>query len=524
MEEIVDADLPFKEQEITREQAIEYFQKRNEPYKVELAQAIPEGERITLALARRVRRPLPRRPRQVDRRHQGLQAALGRRRLLARRFEEQDAPAHLRHRLRRQEAARRVHQAARRGGEARPPQARQGARPVRVPPVGRRARRSGCPRARSLYTHAAEYMRRLLARRRPATSRSRRRSSSTRSSGSMSGHWQHYADNMFKVKSEEQAFGIKPMNCPAHALIYQHGAAQLPRSADSLPRADAAASQRGLGHALGPDARARSSRRTTRTSTCAHDQIERGDHRLLALVARSTSSSASSTTMHLVDAQPREVHGRRRRVGQRRSNAGARRSTKNHIEYRSGARRRGLLRTEDRHPGDRRHRPQVAVRDHPARLRAARALRPAPTSARTTRAIGRWSSTAPSSAAFERFIAMLIEHYAGAFPTWLAPVQARAVVVSEKQEAFARDVAAKLLKARGITGRPRLVERQARRKDSARPVGEDPLHARRRRQGSRRRDRRAAFARRQAARTHDRGRAGRSLVRGSQASAIARPA
>src|SRR5439155_3700931 len=48
MAEIVAADLPFKEQEITRDQAIEYFTKRDEPYKVELAQAIPEGERITL--------------------------------------------------------------------------------------------------------------------------------------------------------------------------------------------------------------------------------------------------------------------------------------------------------------------------------------------------------------------------------------------------------------------------------------------------------------------------------------------
>src|SRR5262249_29905173 len=46
MGEIVDADLPFEEREITREQAIEYFARRNEPYKVELAQAIPEGERI----------------------------------------------------------------------------------------------------------------------------------------------------------------------------------------------------------------------------------------------------------------------------------------------------------------------------------------------------------------------------------------------------------------------------------------------------------------------------------------------
>src|SRR5262249_45058355 len=50
---------------------------------------------------------------------------------------------------------------------------------------------------------------------------------------------------------------------------------------------------------------------------------------------------------------------------------------------------------------------------------------------------------------FERFIGMLVEHYAGAFPVWLAPVQARAVVVSEKQEAFARNVA-KVLQSRGI--------------------------------------------------------------------------
>ena len=38
----------------------------------------------------------------------------------------------------------------------------------------------------------------------------------------------------------------------------------------------------------------------------------------------------------------------------------------------------------------------------------------------------------------ERFIAVLIEHFAGAFPLWLAPVQARVLSVSEKAEAYAR--------------------------------------------------------------------------------------
>ncbi|HET6611459.1 MAG TPA: threonine--tRNA ligase [Kofleriaceae bacterium] len=40
----------------------------------------------------------------------------------------------------------------------------------------------------------------------------------------------------------------------------------------------------------------------------------------------------------------------------------------------------------------------------------------------------------------ERFFAILVEHYAGAFPVWLAPVQARVVTVSEKQEAWAKEV------------------------------------------------------------------------------------
>ena len=44
----------------------------------------------------------------------------------------------------------------------------------------------------------------------------------------------------------------------------------------------------------------------------------------------------------------------------------------------------------------------------------------------------------------ERFFGVLVEHYAGAFPVWLAPVQADVVPVTEKQNAFAREVVAAL--------------------------------------------------------------------------------
>jgi threonyl-tRNA synthetase len=45
---------------------------------------------------------------------------------------------------------------------------------------------------------------------------------------------------------------------------------------------------------------------------------------------------------------------------------------------------------------------------------------------------------------FERFVGGLIEHFAGAFPVWLAPIQARLLPVSEEQTEVARTVAEQL--------------------------------------------------------------------------------
>jgi threonyl-tRNA synthetase len=45
---------------------------------------------------------------------------------------------------------------------------------------------------------------------------------------------------------------------------------------------------------------------------------------------------------------------------------------------------------------------------------------------------------------FERFVGMLIEHFAGAFPLWLAPEQVRVLTVSEKHEEDGRRLAAQL--------------------------------------------------------------------------------
>ena len=64
---------------------------------------------------------------------------------------------------------------------------------------------------------------------------------------------------------------------------------------------------------------------------------------------------------------------------------------------------------------------------------------------------------------FERFVGMLIEHFAGAFPLWLAPEQVRVMVVSQKAEQYGRSVQRQLAEA-GFRVSRRLPGRKDRRK------------------------------------------------------------
>ena len=54
-----------------------------------------------------------------------------------------------------------------------------------------------------------------------------------------------------------------------------------------------------------------------------------------------------------------------------------------------------------------------------------------------------------SMGCYERTLALLIEKYAGAFPTWLAPVQAKILPITDAQKEYAREYA-KVLRANGV--------------------------------------------------------------------------
>jgi threonyl-tRNA synthetase len=52
----------------------------------------------------------------------------------------------------------------------------------------------------------------------------------------------------------------------------------------------------------------------------------------------------------------------------------------------------------------------------------------------------------------ERFVAFLIEHYAGAFPTWLAPIQLRVIPIADRHSSYAEEVRERLFQVDIVTG------------------------------------------------------------------------
>ena len=95
----------------------------------------------------------------------------------------------------------------------------------------------------------------------------------------------------------------------------------------------------------------------------------------------------------------------------------------------------------------------------------------------------------------ERFAGILIEHYAGRFPAWLAPVQAAILPVADRHTDDARDVATRP-RRRGRPGPRRRALRVGGAQDPRRRAAQASLHARRRRQGAGGRRARRPLARR----------------------------
>ncbi|MFI5288527.1 MAG: threonine--tRNA ligase [Polyangia bacterium] len=444
MGEIVSADHPFREQEITRDEAAAYFGERNEPYKIELLRAIPEGQRITLhshgqftdlcrgghcqstgeikafkllSVAGAYWRG--------DSNNKMLQ------RIYGTAFPDKRAlDDYLKQRA---EAEKRDHRKLGKelGLIAFHPWAPGSA--------------FWLPRGTVLYNTLSSFMRRLLVDeagyvevKTPLLFHQKL--------WETSGHWEHYADAMFTMRSEEQEFGLKPMNCPSHALIYQmdlHSYRELPirlHSQDILHRNEASGTLGGL-------TRVRQFAQDDGHIYLRPDQIEAEVTALLELVKRVYGVFDMTPKFQLSTRNPEKFMGSLE-SWEEAERALASALDKNHIPYH-------VEPSEAAFYG-----PKIDITVEDALGRRWQCatiqldyLQPERFDLNYIGEDGQKHRPVVIHRAifgsFERFIAMLIEHYAGAFPVWLAPVQARGVVVSEKQEAFARTVEKKL-RARGL--------------------------------------------------------------------------
>ena len=215
-----------------------------------------------------------------------------------------------------------------------------------------------------------------------ATSRSRRRRSTTARCGRPRGTGTSTTENMFVTEYEDRQMAVKPMNCPGHCKLYSMQPPLLPRPAAALLGAGPAAPPRAERHAARPAARA-----PLRPGRLAH-LLHRGPDpgrgrgrarvrvRDLPAVRRSTSGSSSRRGPSSGSAPTSCGTTARRRCSSALESPGAR------VRPQRGRRR--LLRPEDRHAHDRLARPLAGSSAPASSTTTCRSASGSPTPAPTT--------------------------------------------------------------------------------------------------------------------------------------------
>ena len=256
-----------------------------------------------------------------------------------------------------------------------------------------------------------------------------------------SGHYENYKENMFFVEIDEREFGVKPMNCPSHALIYGstlHSYRDLPvRLADfgRLHRYE----RSGVTHGL---TRVRSFAQDDAHIFCRPDQVQSEVTAFIDMV-RETFTIFGFDDVHVMLSLRPEKRVGTDEMWERAEAALTSAIESKGLDYEAVAgegafygpkidffmqdalRRQWQLSTvqldyslperfglEYVTEDDRRERPVLI---HRALL-----------------------------GSLERFIAILLEHTGGALPVWLSPVQAVVIPIADRHADYAREVESRL--------------------------------------------------------------------------------
>jgi len=261
-----------------------------------------------------------------------------------------------------------------------------------------------------------------------------------------SGHWENYHDNMFTTCSENRDYAVKPMNCPGHVQIFNHGLhsyRDLPlRLAEfgSCHRNETSGSLHGL-------MRVRGFTQDDAHIFCTENQVQPEVSNFIVMLNEVYRDFGFNEVLVKLSTRPDK------RVGSDET------WDKAEAGLASALQQNGLA--YDIQPGEGAfYGPKVefTLKDSLGRLWQCGTIQldfnlPVRLDAEF---VDEDNSRKPPVmlhrailGSMERFIGILIEHHAGAFPLWLAPVQVVVVNISQAQEEYAMQVM-QALRAAGL--------------------------------------------------------------------------
>jgi len=261
-----------------------------------------------------------------------------------------------------------------------------------------------------------------------------------------SGHWENYHDNMFTTCSENRDYAVKPMNCPGHVQIFNHGLhsyRDLPlRLAEfgSCHRNETSGSLHGL-------MRVRGFTQDDAHIFCTENQVQPEVSRFIVMLNEVYGDFGFKEVLVKLSTRPDKRVGSDETWDKAETGLAAA-LQQNGLEY-------------DVQPGEGAfYGPKVefTLKDSLGRLWQCGTIQldfnlPVRLDAEF---VDEDNSRKPPVmlhrailGSMERFIGILIEHHAGAFPLWLAPVQAVVMNISQAQDEYATQVA-QALRAAGL--------------------------------------------------------------------------
>ncbi len=434
MQELARRDIPVKREEWDRDEAVRFFESIGERYKAEIIHDIPAGETISLYregdfidLCRGPHVPSTGKLKvfklmkvagaywRGDHRNEMLQRIYG-----TAWAKKEDLEAYL-HRL--EEAERRDH---RRLGKQLDLFHLQDEAPGMV---------FWHPNGWVLWQEIEQYMRRKF--REYGYQEVKTPTVMDRSLWERSGHWENYRENMFTTASENRDYAVKPMNCPGHLQIFNHGLhsyRDLPlRIAEfgSCHRNEPSGALHGL-------MRVRAFTQDDAHIFCTEDQIQGEVSAFIRMLQAVYADFGFNDVLVKLSTRPEK------RVGvdetwDRAEAALAAALEQNHLAF-------------ELQPGEGAfYGPKIefTLKDSLGRLWQVGTIQldfnlPVRLGAEY---VAEDNTRRPPVmlhrailGSLERFIGILIEHYAGNFPLWLAPVQAVVMSITDAQAEYAGEV------------------------------------------------------------------------------------